>query len=72
MESPIRRDSGQYCSREQTTASYRGLDGHRCPNLVYGGVASPNNPFVIFEHSGGSHYCGGWDTTWGHITMSVQ
>jgi hypothetical protein len=66
------RNSGAYCSRNQTTASYRGIDGHTCGNLVYPGVTSPNNPFMIFEHSGGTHYCGGWDTTWDRIEMLVQ
>ena len=71
-ENSVTRNSGQYCTREQTTASYRGIDGHRCPNLSYSGVASPSNPFVIFEHSGGTHYCGGWDITWNRIELLVQ
>jgi cysteine-rich repeat protein len=71
-ENSIVRNSGAYCSRNQTTASYRGIDGHTCGNLVYPGVTSPNNPFMIFEHSGGTHYCGGWDTTWDRIEMLVQ
>ena len=68
----VARDSGQYCARSQTTASYRGIDGHTCANLKYPGVTSPNNPFMIFEHSGGSHYCGGEDTTWNRIELLVH
>ncbi len=71
-ENAVSRDSGQYCSRSQTTASYRGIDGHTCGNLKYPGVTSPDNPFVIFEHSGGSHYCGGWDTAWNRIELLVN
>jgi len=68
----VKRNSGQYCSRLQTTTSYRGMDGHTCANLNYPGVTSPGNPFVIFEHAGGVHYCGGWDTTWDRIELLVQ
>ncbi|MSP92223.1 MAG: hypothetical protein EXR79_10545 [Myxococcales bacterium] len=68
----VKRDSGQYCARGQTTAAYRGMDGHSCGNLSYSGIANPGNPFVIFEHSGGTHYCGGWDTTWNRIELLVN
>ncbi len=68
----VSRNSGQYCSRDQTTDSYRGLDGHKCGNLNYPGVNSPNNPFMIFEHAGGDHYCGGWDTSWNRIELLIQ
>lgn len=71
-ENAVTRNSGQYCNRQQVTSAYRGIDGHTCGNLVYNGVTSPNNPFMIFEHDGGSHYCGGWDTTWNRIEMLVQ
>jgi len=76
------RNSGQYCNRGQKHNSYRGLDGYHCPNLNYnsnnkfragdGGVGSPGNPFVIWEHSGGTHYCGGWDTTWRYIELWIH
>ena len=77
-----KRNSNQYCRREQRTTSYRGLDGHQCGNLDYnsgnphvggdGGIAYRRNAFIIFEHSGGTHYCGGWDTTWQRIELWIQ
>ena len=66
------RNSGQYCARSQVTSAYRGIDGHTCANLNYPGVTSPNNPFMIFEHDGGTHYCGGWDTSWNRIELLVH
>ena len=65
----VKRNSGAYCTRNQTTAGYRGLDGHTCGNLSYPGIAHPANPFMIFEHDGGTHYCGGWDTSWDRIEL---
>jgi hypothetical protein len=76
------RNSGRYCSRNQNHQSYRGLDGYRCGNQNYNSnnphynaglrVSAPTHPFVIFEHSGGTHYCGGWDTTWHHVELWVH
>ena len=71
-ENSVVRNSGQYCSRNSNNTSYRGIDGYVCGNLNYPGIHDPNNPFVIFEHSGGSHYCGGWDTTWDHIELLIN
>ena len=60
------RNAGPYCSREQTSQpAYRGVDGHSCPNL--------GHYFMIFEHDGGSHYCGGWTSTgWRKVEMWIQ
>merc|ERR1711871_808997 len=77
-----RRDGTRgYCQRQQHTSSYRGIDGHRCYNRDYnsdtdfpafeGVPQSSGAAFIIFEHSGGSHYCGGWDTTWHHRELWV-
>jgi hypothetical protein len=76
------RNSGQYCRRDQKHNSYRGLDGHRCSNLDYysnnkyasgdGGVQARRNAFNIWEHSGGTHYCGGWDTSWHRIELWIH
>merc|ERR1711871_127219 len=27
--------------------------------------------FIIFEHCGGTHYCGGWDTSWHHKELWI-
>jgi len=76
------RNSGQYCRRGQSHTSYRGLDGHTCGNINYnsnnkfragdGGVSHAGNAFNIWEHSGGSHYCGGWDTSWHHVELWIH
>jgi len=71
---------GRRCSRNQRTNSYRAIDGHHCNNgLNYvneGGLGGnqQNNgrSFIIFEHSGGTHYCGGWQTTWDHVEMWIH
>lgn len=79
------RNSGQYCDVRNRHGGYRGIDGYICQNLNYntnankfkntansGGISQPSIPFIIFEHGGGSHYCGGHDTTWKKIYLWIQ
>ncbi|MBU3923812.1 MAG: hypothetical protein KJ592_02755, partial [Nanoarchaeota archaeon] len=70
------QDSTVYCARSQSHGSYRGVDGHTCANSdgasAWGSYAYPTNQFMIFEHSGGAHYCGGWDTTWNRIELLIR
>ena len=72
----ISQESTTYCGRNQTTSSYRGFDGHNCSNSngsnAWGSYSHATNQFLIFEHSGGTHYCGGWDTTWSKIELLIR
>ena len=72
----IDQNSTEYCGRSQVTTSYRGFDGHHCYNSeggsAWGSYSHSGNQFLIFEHAGGSHYCGGWDTTWSKIELLIR
>lgn len=75
------RNSGRYCRRTNANSGYRGMDGYYCNNGVSynsgnphpnSGIHENNRPFVIFEHNGGRHYCGGHDTTWKKVELWIQ
>ena len=70
------QSSTTYCSRVQTHGNYRGVDGHTCANsdgaTAWGSYRDAANQFMIFEHGGGPHYCGGWDTTWSKIELLIR
>jgi hypothetical protein len=74
------RNSGNYCRRTNAGDHYRGMDGYYCNNGLYynrnnphqSNVLEQTRPFIIFEHSGGTHYCGGHDTTWNKVELWVQ
>jgi len=75
------RNSGNYCRQTNVNSGYRGMDGYYCNNGItynsgnpFGNSAIHENtrPFCIWEHSGGTHYCGGHDTTWSHIELWIQ
>lgn len=77
------RNSGYYCNNNAPHRVYRGFDSHHCPNsnnynshknkyASHDKVTHNTQPFIIFEHSGGSHYCGGWDTTWQRIELWIH
>jgi len=70
------QDDGAYCARSQTHDLYRGIDGHTCAGSdggsAWGSYQSAGNQFMIFEHTGGTHYCGGWDATWNKIELLIR
>jgi hypothetical protein len=72
----ISQESTTYCGRSQSISAYRGFDGHHCYNSngndAWGSYSHATNQFLIFEHSGGTHYCGGWDTTWVKIELLIR
>ena len=68
---------GPRCERNQRTDSYRGIDGHHCPNglnyrsagSIGGSQQNNGRSFIIFEHSSGTTYCGGWYTSWTGVEL---
>jgi hypothetical protein len=71
----VSQTSTSYCTvTSGVQPAYRGFDGHSCPgsSAGWGSWQTVGNQFIIWEHSGGSTYCGGWDTGWSSCEMLIR
>jgi len=71
----ISQSSTSYCTRDQHHDSYRGFEGHNCSNSngsSWGSYSHVDNQFMIWEHAGGTTYCGGWDTEWNSCELLIR